>query len=230
MTTRASLARIGAVAAIGGALVLAVGTALHPMAADPADLPAAFTEYARDPYWVASHLAQFAGAALIGVGFLALTQRLLAGPAAAWGWVGALGATASVTLAAVLQAVDGVALKVMAVRWLTAGGAAEGSAFEAAVAVRQIEIGLASLLSIVFGLTLLVYAGAMWASRAGPRPLAGLGLASGAGTLAAGVVAAYDGFSESNMLLTSVTGPLSALWAVLLGVWLWRTAPETLDR
>jgi len=230
MTTEPSLARIGAVAAICGTLVLTVGTALHPMAADPADLQAAFAEYARDPYWVASHLAQFAGVALVGVGLLALTQRLLAGPAAAWGWIGALGTVASVTLAAVLQAVDGVALKVMATRWLAAGGAAEGPAFAATVAVRQIEIGLAGLLSIVFGSTLLVYGGAMLGSRAGPRTLAVLGLACGAGTLAAGVVAAHDGFSELNMLLTSVTGPLSAVWTVLVGVWLWRTAPSSPTR
>jgi hypothetical protein len=230
MLTQPSLAGIGAVSAIGGALVLAIGTALHPMAADPADLQAAFTEYARDPYWVASHLAQFSGAALIGVGLLAVTERLLAGSAAAWGWVGALGAVASVTLAAVLQAVDGVALKVMATRWLTAGAAAEGPAFEAAVAVRQIEVGLASLLSIVFGLTVLIYAAAMWTGRAGPRALAVLGLVSGAGTLAAGVVAAHDGFSELNMLLTSVAGPLSAVWTVLVGLWLWRTAPSSPTR
>lgn len=222
------MSRIGAVAAIAGTVVLAVGTALHPMDADPADLTAAFTEYARDPYWVASHLAQFAGVALIGVGLLALTSRLAAGAGAAWAWIGAMGTVASVTLAAVLQAVDGVALKVMVTRWLAAGGAAQGPAFEAAVAVRQVEVGLASLLSVVFGLTLLVYAWAILATRArgaAARGLAVLGLPAGAGTLAAGVVAAYDGFSNLNMILTSITGPLSALWTLLMGVWLWRTAP-----
>lgn len=225
MTTDRSLARIGAVAAISGTLLLMIGTALHPMTADPADLQAAFTEYARDRGWVASHLAQFAGVFLVGVGLLAVSQRLIAGPAAAWGWIGALGTAASVSLAGVLQAVDGVALKVMVTRWLAAGGQAQGPAFEAAVAVRQIEIGVASLLSIVFGMTLLVYAAAIWASRAGPRSFVVLGALAGAGTLAAGVVAAHDGFSALNMTLTSVTGPLSAVWTVLLGIWLWRTTP-----
>lgn len=224
------MARIGAAAAIGGTLVLALGTALHPMDADPADLQAAFTEYARDPYWVASHLAQFAGVALIGVGLLAVTQRLAAGAGAAWAWIGALGTVASVTLAAVLQAVDGVALKVMVTRWLAAGGAARGPLFEATVAVRQVEVGLASLLSVVFGLTLLVYAAAIRASRAGPRGLGVLGLTAGAGTLAAGIVAAYDGFSDLNMILTAATGALSALWTLILGVWLWRTAPRPAGR
>ena len=46
--------RIGAVAAIAGALTLFVGTFLHPMNADPNDPLAAFTEYAADHHWIAS--------------------------------------------------------------------------------------------------------------------------------------------------------------------------------
>lgn len=222
MTTDPSFARVGALAAICGTLLLAVATALHPMGADPADFRAAFAEYARDPYWVASHLAQFAGVALIGVGLLALTRRLTTDREAPWAWIGALGTVCSVALAAVLQAVDGVALKVMVTRWQEAGAPGGGPMFEAAVAVRQIEIGLASLLSVVFGLTLLVYAAALWGGPPRTRLLAGLGAGAGAVTLAAGLVAAHDGFSGLNMLLTSVSGPLSALWTLGVGAYLWR--------
>jgi hypothetical protein len=42
------LARVGAVAALGGAATLFVATLLHPMGANPNDAAAAFGEYARD--------------------------------------------------------------------------------------------------------------------------------------------------------------------------------------
>ena len=55
--------RVGAVCAISGATLLFIGTHLHPMGADPNDPISAFTEYARDRLWIASHLVQLAGVA-----------------------------------------------------------------------------------------------------------------------------------------------------------------------
>ena len=61
--------------------------------------------------------------------------------AEAWGIVGRAGAIVTVALAAALQAVDGIALKTMVDRWVTAP-ADQPVAFEAAFAVRQVEVGL----------------------------------------------------------------------------------------
>lgn len=47
------------------------------------DLLPAFAEYARDRYWVASHLAQFLGVALLGVALLALACVMEPGAPAA---------------------------------------------------------------------------------------------------------------------------------------------------
>ena len=47
-----------------------------------------------------------------------------------------------------LKAVDGVALKVMVDAWAVAPAAQKEAAFYAAFAVRQVEIGLASVLSL----------------------------------------------------------------------------------
>ena len=52
------VARVGSIAAIAGAVLLLVGTYLHPLGADPNVPVAAFTEYAADRHWVASHLMQ----------------------------------------------------------------------------------------------------------------------------------------------------------------------------
>jgi hypothetical protein len=56
--------------AIAGSLLLLLGTYLHPMPADPNDAVAAFTEYAADRLWVASHLTQLAGVTLMVGGAL----------------------------------------------------------------------------------------------------------------------------------------------------------------
>jgi hypothetical protein len=48
-------ARVGAMSAIVGAILLIVGTYLHPLGADPNDAVEAFTEYAVDHVWIASH-------------------------------------------------------------------------------------------------------------------------------------------------------------------------------
>src|SRR5262245_65631218 len=112
--------KAGAVAAIGGAVLLLVSTLLHPMSADPADAAAAFREYAADRFWVATHLGQFFGISLIFVGLYALRQSLADSRAA---WVSDLGfhfAVATLATAAVLHAVDGVAPQVMADHWRAA--------------------------------------------------------------------------------------------------------------
>ena len=111
--THRSLARLGAVAALGGALLLFVSTLLHPLDSDPNVPRAAFAEYAADSFWVWSHLGQFAGVAGLGMGLVALAATLEPGRAAAWARIGLAGAVATIAVAAALQAVDGVALKVV---------------------------------------------------------------------------------------------------------------------
>ena len=128
MTTQFPLARIGAVAALAGPVLLIAATLAHPMTAAPADLPAAFAEYAQDPYWVASHLGQFFGLTLVGAGLIALAWMMEPGWPTAWARLGSWLTAVSVALAGVLQAVDGVALQVMARRWMAATGEAIGRA------------------------------------------------------------------------------------------------------
>jgi hypothetical protein len=60
--------------------------------------------------------------ALLGAALVALAAALDAerGASASWARLGAFGAAASVAVAAALQAVDGVAFKVMVDRWASA--------------------------------------------------------------------------------------------------------------
>jgi len=224
VNTRRSLARLGGGAAIAGAVVLFGATLLHPLGADPSDAPAAFAEYAADRMWVWTHLGQFVGFALLGMALVALASTFAPGRAAAWARIGAIGAAVMIAIAAALQAVDGVALKVMVDRWAAAAGDARAVTFETAFAVRQIEIGLAALLSVSAGLTLAVFGVAILTSADYPLWLGWLALLGGLGTVAGGAAQAATGFSETAMTVSAFASVVLLVWAIVAGVLMWRSA------
>jgi hypothetical protein len=131
-----------------------------------------------------------------------------------------------VAAAAALPAVDGVALRTMVIRWMQSSDDARARAFESAFAVRQIEIGMASLLSVLFGLTVSVFGIAMLCSRRFPGWLGWLGLLGGLATVAAGVAQAYTGFSPLAMDLGMRASGALLIWALVAGGILWRLPPD----
>ena len=219
--SQTSLNRIGAVGAIAGALLLLIATSLHPLEADPNDPEAAFAEYAADNLWVATHLGQFIGVVAIAVGLIALSHTLRQGRAEPWATLGRAGAIASVATAAALQSVDGIALKFMVDRWAMSSPPQRALVFEAAVGVRQIELGLASLMSLTFGLTVLAF-GVALAFSSYPRWLAWIAVLSGLATVCAGVVLAYTGFSAFAMGVSMPANIVTMIWIVAVGTFLWR--------
>jgi hypothetical protein len=214
--------RIVSIAAISGALFLFAGTYLHPMNADPNVPTAAFTEYAADHHWVASHLMQLLGIALMVAALLLLSRRMAGGPADAAATLGTAGAVASLAVAAALQAVDGVALKAMVNAWAVASGQEKEVLFQTAFAARQIEIGLASIASLLFGFTLSIYGIALLTDPRFPKWLGFMAIAGGAPTAIAGIVIAYTGFSASAMAINMPAGSLLLFWMVALGIYAWR--------
>jgi hypothetical protein len=227
MSTARHLARLGAIAALVGAILLIVSTALHPLGSDPADAPAAFADYAADTLYVWSHLGQFAGFVGLGMGLAAFAGTVEPGRAAAWARLGAAGAVASVAAAAALQAVDGVALKALVDRWAAAAGEARPLAFEAAYAVRQVEIGLAGLLSVLGGLTLIAFSLAVLRSARYPTWLGAIGLLDGLGMAAAGAAQASTGSSGLAMALSMLTSSVFLAWAALAGALMLRWATRS---
>ena len=221
MSSSGLLTRIGAVAALVGAPLLFIATLLHPLDSDPNDPVAAFTEYAADDLWVATHLGQFIGVVAIAVGLIALSHTLHHGRARAWATLGRAGATASVAAAAALQAVDGIALKAMVDRWAISSPPQRDLVFETAFGVRQIEAGLASLMSITFGLTVLAY-GVALAFSSYPRWLAWIAGLGGLATVCGGVVLAYTGFSALAMGVSMPASMMLLVWIVAVGLRMWR--------
>jgi hypothetical protein len=113
MTERALL-RLSASLLLAGSILLQVVTAFHPSREDPNDHPAVFAEYADAGAWEAVHFGQF-GAALIVVAGLVVLYRVLDVSAGArlpvLAQLALAGAIATAAAVAVLQAIDGVALK-----------------------------------------------------------------------------------------------------------------------
>ena len=214
--------RSGATCAVVGSVLLFVGTYLHPMEADPNDAIAAFTEYAADHLWVASHLTQLVGIALIVAALLFLAQQLEAASGTGLSRIAAGGANASLAMTAALQAVDGIALKAMVDAWSAAPAERKEAAFYAAFAVRQVEIGFASLASLLFGLTVIVYGAALIIDRTYPNWLGVFAIIGGVLTAAAGVVMAYTGFSGVAMAINMPASSILLLWMLALGVLMWR--------
>jgi uncharacterized membrane protein (DUF485 family) len=214
--------RLGAAAAIAGALLLVPATMLHPMGADPSDAAAAFAEYADDKRWVASHLGQFFGVVLMFVGLTAFADTLRESP---WAWLARLGVyfgVAALAGAAVLQAVDGVALKRMVDAWAAAPVDQRQSALSASLAVRHIEIGAAAYSRLLYGIAVSAFSCASVASAKYPNWLACLGLAGGLGTFVAGILTAYTGFSATTMAVGMAADLIVMAWICIASYLMWR--------
>ena len=153
---------------------------------------------------------------------LLLTEQMEARGRSSVARIASAGAIVSLALAAVLQAVDGIALKNTVDTWAAAPASQQEGVFQAAFAVRQIEIGLASMLALFWGLTATAYGVALLGDATFPNWFAGLALVGGVPTMAAGVVMAYTGFSGLAMAINTPATLVLLLWMLTLGGLMWR--------
>ena len=126
----------------------------------------------------------------------------------------------TVAMAAALQAVDGIALKRMVDRWVAAAPADKVVAFESAFAVRQIEVGMTSLFSLVFGLTAAVFGVILVLD--GHRWLGWWAILGAVGVVGAAVAQAFTGFSELAMNMSMPASAVLLVWIAAVGLRMWR--------
>ncbi|WP_457153306.1 hypothetical protein [Mesorhizobium sp. P5_C1] len=210
---------------IAGAVLLFVGTSLHPMHEDPNDALAAFGEYAADHIWLFSHMAQLAGVLSMVAGLVLILGRLSDGPPRGWALLTILFGAASLAAAAALQAVDGIALKAVVNAWAMADAATKPSLFSAAFAVRQIEVGFAAISAMLLGLTVLLANVALRQARRSPLWLSLLGGVGAVGVLVGGFATAATGFSGTAMAANMPGSMVLLVWVVLLAVADFRRKP-----
>src|SRR3954470_6829417 len=162
--------RFVAALALLGAAQLTVGTLLHPAHADAGSPAPALAEYAgvTRGMWVAAHLLQLGGVTGLVLMIVLLARAIDGTPGSAWARVTAVFGTAGLATAAVLQAVHGVALKAMVGLW---SGAGEDRAqlFAAALAVRQVEIGLDAVFALLLAAAFLALGIGLLTTPAGSR-------------------------------------------------------------
>jgi hypothetical protein len=115
---------VGSVAFLTGLAIALVSTLVfHPTGTgeELMNNPFIFGVYAEDPLWIASHTGQFAGILLIFAGgFVALFRlpvKSESAIASALAWFGLVTAIITASTFTILQAVDGIALKVASDTW-----------------------------------------------------------------------------------------------------------------
>jgi hypothetical protein len=141
------------------------------------------------------------------------------------GWAsrfGAVSAVVALALYAVLQAVDGVALKQAVDAWVSAPDAEKAARFASAEAIRWLEWAFRSYQSYMLGLSFILFGVAIvWTARTS-RPIGYLMGLSGLAYLVQGWVLGSEGFSANNTVPT-LLGIVSVLaWSIWLLISAWR--------
>jgi ABC-type amino acid transport substrate-binding protein len=173
----------------------------------------------------ASHIGQFAGILLIFAGGFVALFRLLArsesSTASALAWFGLVAAIISASTFTILQAVDGIALKIAVNTWYAIppssadAGEEKAIAFRVAEGLRWTEWGLQAYYRMLQGAVALIFGVAIVKSALLSRWI-------GAVEIAAGVVVAYVGFSSVRDPVADLSTLILYPWVVILGIFMWR--------
>jgi hypothetical protein len=228
--------RMGSVAFLAGLVIIIVSTLFHASSEDLMDNLVVFAVYAESDTWIAAHIGQFAGVMLFFAGGFAALFRLLARSesgtiASALAWLGFAAAIITASTFAILQAVDGIALKIAVDTWYAipptadAGdGGGEGEkaiAFRVAEGIRWTEIGINSINRIMQGAVAIIFGVAIVKSALLSRWIGGFGIFAGAATIIAGAGVAYVGFAPQP-IVGDVSTLTSFAWLAILGIFMWR--------
>jgi hypothetical protein len=232
--------RMGSVAFLAGLVIAVVSTfGFHPTGEDLMNNPVIFAVYAEDDLWIASHIGQFAGILLIFAGGFVALYRLLvrseSGIASALAWFGLVTAIVAASTFTILQAVDGIALKIAVDTWYaipptttSSTSAAEGGegekaiAFRVAEGLRWTEWSVQAYYRMLQGAVALIFGVAITMSNLLSKWIGAVGIAAGVVTIAAGVVVAYVGFSSVRDPVVNVSTFTLYPWIVILGIFMWR--------
>jgi hypothetical protein len=167
--------------------------------------------------WAAIHLGQFVSEAILVAGllFLYFALNVSEGPGRWLAIFGALATGMALALAAVLYAVDGVALKQAVDAWASAPAAEKATFFASAEAIRWLEFGMNSYWEYLRGLALVLYGSAIvWTARV-PRPIGALMGVAGLALLDLGWLVGTRGFTTANNV------PQDVVYGCFLAMAIW---------
>jgi hypothetical protein len=219
------LLRVGSIAFLVGVIIVIVSTATHPSSEDPDNHLLVFAEYASDDSWVAVHIGQFAGVIMVFAGgFVALCRLIVqseSSMASILAWIGLALAIMTASAFAVLQAVDGIALKMAVDSWVAAPPEEKAITFRVAEGIRLIEYGTNSIFRILQGTVAVIFSVAIIKSKLLSKWICGVGVGVGAVTIYAGLEVAYLGFGGLTTII-GISMIIYFIWIGILGGLMWK--------
>ena len=220
--------RLPAVLLLAGQLLYILVTQFHT-GGEANEHASIFTRYADSTTWEAVHIGQFAAAAILLAGLVALSFAVdLQSLQARWASrFGAASAVVALALYGVLQAVDGVGNKQVDNAWLSAPESDRAARFAAAEAMRWLEWGVRSYEDFALGLALLLISAAIMRSTVVPRPIAVLMGLSGLAYLVQGWVVGTEGFSATHTTTILLAWAFTVAWMTWLTAIAWRSGQPT---
>jgi hypothetical protein len=219
------LLRIGSIAFLAGVVIAIISTAIHPSTEDPSNHPIVFAEYANDDSWIAVHIGQFAGGIMVFAGgFVALFRLLVqsgSSIASILAWIGLAVTIMTASAIAVLQAVDGIALRMAVDSWVASPPEEKAITFRVAEGIRFIEYGTNSIFRILQGTLAIIYGVAIVKSKILSKWIGGAGIVICAVTIYAGLEVVYLGFGGLTTII-GVSMIIYFIWVGILGGLMWR--------
>jgi hypothetical protein len=189
---------------LGGFLVNLVVTLFHPGGHEN-NHRVIFMKYADSDAWVAIHLGQFIFVFIALAGLVVLYRFLTIGVEGSLLARFALGATIATAAAfAILQALDGVALKQAVDAWTHASGAQKAIRFDNAETVRWIEWGFQSYFRLLLGMSFVLFGASILATRRAAAWLGWVAILAGAISVAFGIDVGYSGLESGFQDVTGI--------------------------
>ncbi|MHB1135138.1 MAG: DUF4386 family protein [Chloroflexota bacterium] len=218
--------RLFAILLMVGAVVGLVGNALHPHTADP-DAAATIQAIAQSGGWVAIHLAIIVAILLAVGGFVGLTRLLESGPAGPLAQLGLAAALVGGAVVTVSTAMDGFAMKALALAWAGTPAAEAAAALRLASGVKEVNFAIWSIgMLVFFGGAFVCLGAALVFSGRFPVWFGWVAVVSGIGSAIAAIIQiANTGEVQAAETIFLASSVLGTLWIFGLGVLLWRAAP-----
>jgi hypothetical protein len=124
----------------------------------------------------------------------------------------------------ILQAVDGIALKMAVDKWYAAPEGSDEKAiyFGVAEGIRWTEGGVQSIYRTLQGAVAIIFGAAILKSRLFYRGIGVLGIISGALAITTGTIVAYVLFSSVRDPVADTETVVTFTWLIILGIFMWR--------
>lgn len=214
--------RLTAALLMAGAVIGAIGNALHPHVA--VSMTAKLQAIAGNGAWVAIHLTILVAILLVIGGLVGLARLLDDGPGGPLARIGIAAALVGGTLATVSTSIDGFALKPLALQWAAASTSDAAAVLGLAGAVQVTGLAIWSMaILVLFGAAFACFGAAVGAGGQFPAWLGWVAIASGVGSaVAATLQIANTGEVQAAETLFFASSLLVTLWAFVVGVLAWR--------